>query len=287
MKKQLQNLSYSYTREDVELNPEFPIHMFSHTAEDEQLYNLHSHNTLEVGLCLRGNGVFIIGNRIHSYGKGDMIVINSGIFHRARCSKGKEDLWYFLFFKPEDWSLRDDLSKIPHFIHHNDERNLYHILKALIDEITDEENGYREAAANLLRAFTLRLARLREYSMIHENQLQSPGQFEIDERIIRAMDLMISSIHKPLSMEDLAADCCLSESHFRHLFRQQIGVSPKEYLTSLRIMTAMNLLKNSHLKIVDISYECGFLSLSSFNRQFKAQTGLSPLRWRSENFSDS
>lgn len=287
MKKQLQDLKYSYTREDVDLDDDFPVHMFSHTAEDEQLYNLHSHNTLEVGLCLKGNGVFIIGNRIHSYGKGDMIVINSGIYHRARCSKGKEDLWYFLFFRPEDWSIDEDLTQIPHFIHNNDERNLYHILKALIDEISEEERGYREAAGNLLRAFSLRLSRLREYNLLPGETGSYESRFQIDERIIRAMDLMISSIHTPLSMEELAVNCCLSESHFRHLFRQQIGVSPKEYLTSLQIMTAMNLLKNSHLKIVDISYECGFLSLSSFNRQFKAQTGLSPLRWRAENLTDS
>jgi len=286
MKKELQNLKYSYTRENVELNAGFPIQMFSHTAEDEQLYNLHSHNTVEVGLCLRGNGVFIIGNRIHSYQKGDMTVINSGIYHRARCSKGKEDLWYFLFFKPEDWAIREDLSGVPHFIHHNDENNLYHILKALIDEISAGQNGYQEAAGGLLKAFTLRLARLKETDFLPGLPGSTGDLYEIDDRIIRAMDLMISSIHLPVAIEELAGNCCLSESHFRHLFRRQIGVSPKEYLSSLRIMTAMNLLKNSHLKIVDISYECGFLSLSSFNRQFKSETGLSPLRWRAKNIAE-
>jgi len=286
-KQRIKSLNYSYTQENVVLSKDFPVFIFSHSATDEQLSNLHSHNTLEVGLCLKGNGVFIIDNRIYNYQKGDMTIINSGLYHRAKSSSDKDDLWYFMFYSPRDWSLDEPLNHAPHLIHQNEELEIYHILKILMEEIFSAQEGYREIVENLLRAFTLRISRLNKDHLNRNPNAYRTRLNEFDERIIKTMDLMISRGNRQFSIQELAEYSCLSESHFRHMFKEQVGIGPKQFQTNLKIMTAMNLLKNNKFKIVDISYECGFQSLSSFNRQFKMETGSSPLQWRLKHISES
>ena len=91
---------YSLSQERVALDPRFPIHLLSFSDPQDPISNLHSHDALELGVCLRGNGVFIIGNTIHPYEEGDMIAIGPGVYHRAKSGIGMQDLWDFVFFHP-------------------------------------------------------------------------------------------------------------------------------------------------------------------------------------------
>ncbi|WP_206747410.1 helix-turn-helix domain-containing protein [Vibrio breoganii] len=53
-----------------------------------------------------------------------------------------------------------------------------------------------------------------------------------------------------------------------------------KYITKLKINKAKVLLKDNSLRISDIVFETGFESISTFNRAFKGQTGLSPSQFR-------
>jgi AraC-like DNA-binding protein len=53
-----------------------------------------------------------------------------------------------------------------------------------------------------------------------------------------------------------------------------------EYIHSIRINTAKKLLQQSKMYVDDICYECGFNSVSFFNRKFKRYTGMTPMEYR-------
>jgi AraC-like DNA-binding protein len=89
-----------------------------------------------------------------------------------------------------------------------------------------------------------------------------------------------------LSISQIANECCLSESYFRQLFNKQIGISPKEYQTKLKIKKAMSLLLYSNDKILKIALDSGFDSLSNFNRSFKKIVGKSPYLWKKEQLQN-
>ncbi|MFW5830029.1 MAG: helix-turn-helix domain-containing protein [Planctomycetota bacterium] len=86
--------------------------------------------------------------------------------------------------------------------------------------------------------------------------------------------------HEDLSLRDLAAMAGLSVSHFRRLFTQHLGRSPREHLRYVRIQRAKQLMIGSDLSLGTVASRCGFANVHSFSRAFQAVQGLPPSRWR-------
>lgn len=84
----------------------------------------------------------------------------------------------------------------------------------------------------------------------------------------------------PLTLDDAANFMGVSKSYFAHLFRQYTNSTFVDFLTEVRVKRAQSLFLNPGVQIIDIAFDFGFTSLSSFNRSFKKITGLSPSRFR-------
>ena len=57
-------------------------------------------------------------------------------------------------------------------------------------------------------------------------------------------------------------------------------MGPLEYINKVRIQAACEILKKTDESISDIAYKCGFTTNSTFNRNFRQFTGMSPVEWR-------
>jgi len=88
-------------------------------------------------------------------------------------------------------------------------------------------------------------------------------------KMLAARKFIEQHYQKKLTVEQMATAVFLSESHFSHMFKQEIGISPINYLNRFRVERARELLKNTTLSITEIAYETGFQSLPHFNRIFK------------------
>ena len=82
------------------------------------------------------------------------------------------------------------------------------------------------------------------------------------------------------SIESLAERFHCSTDHFSRLFRQIVGVTPKEFCIRARMERAQTLLRESAMSIEQIASGLGYADVFFFSRQFKQRTGSSPLRWR-------
>ncbi len=83
-----------------------------------------------------------------------------------------------------------------------------------------------------------------------------------------------------LSVEELAARYSVSKSYFIRKFKEYTGVSPHQYLLSVRIRMAKQLLDTTSESIENISEKCGFYSASHFIMYFRKVTGMTPLHFR-------
>lgn len=77
----------------------------------------------------------------------------------------------------------------------------------------------------------------------------------------------------------------ISGTHLRRIFRSEIGVSPSEYLASIRLDSAKNLLlTHPELTIGEISENCGYSSIYYFSTMFRKIVGMTPSEFRLNSF---
>lgn len=89
--------------------------------------------------------------------------------------------------------------------------------------------------------------------------------------------------NKPIRVQDVAAEAGVSRQHLARIWKNQTGITLRSHLNALRLDRAKVLLKARNRKIIDTAMDCGFGSLSQFNRAFLQATGLSPGRWIAGN----
>ena len=85
------------------------------------------------------------------------------------------------------------------------------------------------------------------------------------------------------SLGTLAEHLSYHEVYLSHYFKKCTGIAFTDYLNQCRISEGAYILRNTQKQIVDIAFECGFDSLRSFNRNFKAITGMTPNQYRSKD----
>ena len=85
-----------------------------------------------------------------------------------------------------------------------------------------------------------------------------------------------------LSLKEIALTYRKNEKYIGRLFKEQMGVSFSEYCTALRMKRAEELLLRGNSKIIDIAFDCGFNSVSYFNKLFFKRFGTSPSAYRKE-----
>ena len=78
----------------------------------------------------------------------------------------------------------------------------------------------------------------------------------------------------------------ISPSHISHLFKEETGQSPINYLIKCRIEESKNLLVTTQKSIKEIAYSVGYGNISYFNALFKKYTGMTPGTYRSSNKID-
>lgn len=89
------------------------------------------------------------------------------------------------------------------------------------------------------------------------------------------------NLTEPFSERDVAGISRLSPSAFSRSFRRHTGMSLVQYVNRLRINLACQLLMSPRRPpVTEVCFAAGFNNLSNFNRQFLAQKGVSPSRFR-------
>ena len=74
----------------------------------------------------------------------------------------------------------------------------------------------------------------------------------------------------------------MSESNFYRVFKNELGISPTDFINNERIKLAVSLLQNPDKTIKEIYLCCGFESRSYFNRVFKSRKNIAPGDYQSK-----
>ena len=117
-------------------------------------------------------------------------------------------------------------------------------------------------------------------SLASANYLPDPSGY-MSAGINKALAFIRANLTHPFSEADLAAIAGQSTSAFSRAFRKHTGMSLVQYVKRLRINLACQILmSDEQAPITDICFEVGYNNVSNFNRQFLAEKGMTPSRFR-------
>lgn len=102
----------------------------------------------------------------------------------------------------------------------------------------------------------------------------------MDQRVERVKTLIESSFDRELSVSEMARFVDLSVSHLQHLFKNELGQSPAQYVQAVRLKRASELLESSSLSVKQIMIRIGAKDRSNFERRFKRAYKTTPVQYR-------
>ena len=104
---------------------------------------------------------------------------------------------------------------------------------------------------------------------------------DTDLTVVQKLLVYCSENYKEdITIKSASAHLHVSESYVTKIFSQKLGCTFRDYINTLRVSEAQNLLKKSDMKIIEVMLTCGFQNQSSFNRVFLQESGVSPREYR-------
>jgi AraC-like DNA-binding protein len=281
----------------------FPVCAFYSQDND---FLAHSHIDVELVFVCEGSIRIGINQKSRLLNKGEIAVIGSTEIHYYD-SRGLHSTIIVIIFRPEvigatgGWP--ENLYFDPPFLtlsmlEKSAKKNIKEIFWNISKEMNEakplsyqQENGLIVSHSNPLKSrlpyydlfvkgeiFKLCALLLRYFPTCSTN-LQTKNRRGPDiQKIQFAICYLENNYNHNICLKDLAATADLSPYYFSRLFTRFTGMNFKEYLSKIRVTKAEQFIKEGQKSIIDISFECGFNSVRTFNRTFKKVKGYPPSR---------
>lgn len=101
-----------------------------------------------------------------------------------------------------------------------------------------------------------------------------------DSQIEKAKSFLHANYQRDISLDDVSMELDISPYYFSKLFKEETGENFIEYLTSIRIQKAKELLSDSNLSIREVCNEVGYQDPNYFSRLFKKNVGVTPSEYK-------
>jgi len=101
-----------------------------------------------------------------------------------------------------------------------------------------------------------------------------------DARLRLLAEIARNHPERPWTVPGMAKEAGLSTSQFSRRFNRLFGVPPNGFLIDSRVAKARAMLRESTLTVSEISDALGYSDMAFFSKQFKSQTGSTPLAYR-------
>lgn len=133
-----------------------------------------------------------------------------------------------------------------------------------------------ESAKTYDQLYEVAIVKIKQYFLL----LEEKKRIKNVPLIEKAKEYTRDNFDKDISLEMVAGFIQLSPYYVSKLFKEEYGITYKDYLTKLRIEKAKELINRSELSIKEICYKIGYNDPNYFSRVFKKATGLSPSEYK-------
>jgi AraC-like DNA-binding protein len=250
-------------------------------------FKWHYHPEYELTYIVKGNGYRIVGNTYENYTDGDLVLLGPNLPHT----------WTGKAIENENFeAIVIQFSKqfIGAFLGFDEAQLIKTLFENSNRGISFEANSKWVESIKSLTELDGMDKIMRLISVLHElsqtkYKLIAPNTFHTivskkSELRINEVCLFIQkNFNSAISLKQVANQIYLTESNFCKFFKKATGKTYSDYLNEIRINEAARLLLQTDKTISQISFECGFETLSYFNRVFLKKKSQTPSVFRNEN----
>lgn len=260
----------------------------------EEVTRMHFHNCLELGYLYCGSGNYYVDDKVVHFEAPCLTVAPPNVPHITVVDEGAVCGWKWLYVDPllllpdAGPQMTSDLLQYQQTLAGEDcilsaaeHPRIYALTGMIIEEMEAGQTDCPLIVRELFHALFLMMLRVSRSADAGEHH--RPTRLRLLAPVI---SYIMAHYMDDLSIEQLAQLCHMSASHFRRLFKQIFGCSPRDYLQVIRIERACALLYNAEYSVTEIGLQVGYPSPSSFCRQFKHMYHMSPSQWRQKMRSE-
>ncbi|WP_313265310.1 helix-turn-helix domain-containing protein [Sphingobacterium sp.] len=101
-----------------------------------------------------------------------------------------------------------------------------------------------------------------------------------DQRLNAIIDNLRNRLNEDLNLDTVAQQSGMSVRSLTRLFQTKLHITFVQYLKMLRIIRAMELIKDTDLNMTEIAYEIGYSNISAFSNNFQQLTNMRPTQFK-------
>lgn len=264
-------------------------------------YNMdsfHMHKMYEVYYLMEGSRKYFIDDSIYLVNAGSLVLIDADSVHKTATMGDVPHSRIVLNFSADflqDFSeqvkmldltsiFQTKFTVLP--LSFKYKLTIENIFSRLMD-LQDSENADRSSNETGISSQSVLSKLLLAELLIHIKdyiQVLEQKEYESHQIVNNKVDKIIKYICKhyteDLTLTSIAEQFYISPFYLSKIFKRSTNLSIVEYINSLRIRHAKELLETSSTKIAEIAEMVGFSSSSHFSRTFKLVTGLSPQQYK-------
>ena len=246
----------------------------------------HYHPEIELVYINGGAGKRQIGSHVSYYNDGDLILIGSNLPHCGFTNEQTGNTNETVIQMKPDFLGNDffDISEMKNI------RNLFDQAKAgiafggetkkIIGHKIEAMDGQSQLEKLLsLLAILNELELSEEFKVLNAEGFSMEMQMQDNDRINTVFNHVKDHFQEAITLDEVAVLVSMTVPSFCRYFKKMTRLTFTEFLNQFRIEQAKRLLKEDK-NVTETCYECGFESLSYFNRIFKKVVGQNPIQFK-------
>ncbi len=276
----------------IHLHPEHSFNI-RHDIVPHFYNKWHYHPEIELVYIVKGSGRQFIGDNIHHFKSGDMILLGANLPHLWRSDekflqkksslKVEAYVIHFMpncfgenfFSLPENKLLLKLLDKAQQAV--RIKNNTRKIVAEMMQQLMAAKNSERVI---LLLQILHTIAVSKETKPVCSKGLEFHFNPKEADRLNLIYQYVLENFSREITLEQVAKLVHVSPQSFCRYFKSRIKKTFSKFLIEVRIGHACKLLAETEKSIADICFESGYNNFSNFNRHFKNITQKTPLEHR-------
>ena len=242
---------------------------------------LHAHKDLaELVLVYQGSGKYLIGDKQYHIKNGDLLIYNAGTVHDETPVPDTQLAFYTLAIGglnipglPKNALIREGTSCCYHTKEYF--QDMFFLFRTIFYNVYYNAEDATSFCNYLIWAVLCKtLTLIKDQETLHTAE-KSVGFFGR-----RVMNYINENFREPITIDDIAVALKKSRSFISHVFKEETGYTPNQYLIRRRIGEAQTLLITTDIPIIEISGMIGYDTQNYFTSQFTKYVGMSPDKFR-------